>query len=58
MESMVFTPAQEKPVPSLHAGKDGESGVLPMSGDELLPDCRGFTYRSVRICELERFSVK
>nr|WP_321351246.1 hypothetical protein [uncultured Methanoregula sp.] len=55
---MVFTPAQEKPVPSLHAGKDGESGVLPMSGDVLLQDCRGFTYRSVRICELERFSVK
>jgi len=57
MESMVFTPAQERSVPSPAARQDGD-GVPRLPGDELLQDGLGFTYRSVRICELERFSVK
>nr|WP_319377603.1 hypothetical protein [uncultured Methanoregula sp.] len=54
---MVITSAQERPVSSPAARQDGD-GVPRSSGDELLQDCLGFTYRSVRICELERFSVK
>jgi len=35
-----------------------DSDTCPARSPDLLEDGRGFTYRSVRICDLERFSIR